>query len=439
MKIMQFLSTEVIPALGCTEPGAVALAVSRASDEVGDRSGIESVRVRLSDCVYKNGIDVGIPGVTGARGSAIAAALAVFCGCAQKGLQSLENCDEAHVRQALSWAATGAVSVESAPDRAGVFVEAKVSTRDHTATAIILREHGTISEVLLDGKIVYQNEADSSSLPSVPTSATLETSFADLYSLADHVDDVARSYLLSGVEMNQAVCEEGLSLMSEQGGSLAGALSDIVSSPDLGFRIRIECVAAAEARMRGSTLPVMSSSGSGNAGITAILPVSLVAREHALPDRVLAHGLLASHLVTSYVKHRIGRLAPVCGCVIAAGAGAAAGICRLFEADALTADRAIRTLLANTAGLFCDGAKESCALKVGTAAHEAYLSAMLSLRGKGIDRAQGVIAATVEDTVDNLARLNERGLAGLDRLMIEMIEQRNGPSTRDQAQAQANR
>ncbi|MBN1859233.1 serine dehydratase subunit alpha family protein [Candidatus Bipolaricaulota bacterium] len=426
MEIMQFLTTEVVPALGCTEPGAVALAVSRACDALDDRGGIQSVRVRVSDCVYKNGIDVGIPGVNGARGSVVAAALAMCCGCSRKGLESLENCSEEHVRQALAWIENGVIKVENAPEHQGVFVEATVRTRNHIASAVIVREHGTISEVSLDGELVYRNETLSAPHPSPSTPTVLEAAFADLYALAGGVDDAIEESLLSGVEMNQAICKEGLSLMSGRGGSLAGALADTVPSPDLGFRIRIECVAAAEARMRGSTLPVMSSSGSGNAGITAILPVSLVASAHALPNRVLAHGLLASHLVTSYVKQRIGRLAPVCGCVIAAGSGAAAGICRLFEADALTAGRAIRTLLANTAGLFCDGAKESCALKVGTAAHEAYLAAMLSLRGKGIDRAQGVIADTVEDTVDNLARLNEQGLAGLDRLMIEMIEQRNG-------------
>lgn len=426
MQIMPFLSAEVVPALGCTEPGAVALAVSRACDAIGDRKQVRSVRIRLSDCVYKNGIDVGIPGVEGARGSAVAAALAVFCGCHLKGLQSLEDCDEQHIRRALSWIDDGAVTVESASDRCGVFIEAEVRTSNHTATATILREHGRISEVKLDGELIHQDEP-SVRVGSFPTpTAALEGPFSDLYALASLVDGEVERYLLCGVAMNRSICDEGRSLMSSRSGSLAGALSDVVSLPDVGFRIRMDCVAAAEARMRGSTLPVMSSSGSGNAGITAILPVSIVAAEHELTDRTLAHGLLASHLVTSYVKHRIGRLAPVCGCVIAAGAGAAAGICRLFDADAQIAGRAIRTLLANTAGLFCDGAKESCALKVGTAAHEAYLAAALSLRGKGIDRPQGVIAATVEQTVDNLARLNARGLDGLDRLMIDIIERRAG-------------
>ena len=427
MKIMQFLSAEVVPALGCTEPGAVALAVSRACEAIGDRSEVTAVRVRLSDCVYKNGIDVGIPGVRDARGSVVAAALAVFCGCHQKGLQSLEDCEAQHVRDALSWIDTGAVTVESAPEHQGVFVEATVTTAAHSATAVILHEHGKISDVTLDGQVIQQS--DERSRPDAPPTepAAFEGTFNELYALADSVDDDIERYVLRGVDMNRAICDEGLSLISSDTGSLAGALAATVPEPDLGFQVRIDCVAAAEARMRGSTLPVMSSSGSGNAGITAILPVSRVAREHSVGDRTLAQSLLASHLVTSYVKHRIGRLAPVCGCVVAAGAGAAAGICRLFDGDAPIASRAIRTLLASTAGMFCDGAKEGCALKVGTAAHEAYLAAMLSLRGKGIDRPQGVIAATVEQTVDNLARMNERGLAGLDRLMIEMIEQRDRP------------
>ena len=422
-----FLNHEVIPALGCTEPGAVALAVSKACEALGSTGDKAHITVRVSDSVYKNGKDVGIPGVTGARGNDVAAALGALCGCPDEGLQLLRSCCPESIDEGIRWLREGRVQIEHAPEHAGVYVEAHVRTSEHEAVAIIQGEHSHICEVRLDGDCLFTAPRLSSD-----TCASLDSlgisSFEELYTAADGLSASDEAYLLEGVRMNRVVADAGEELGRETEGSLIGAAGALRTSgligADLGYRIRMACIAASEYRMSGGCLPVMSSGGSGNAGITAILPVALAAENGGGDGRDLARAVAVSHLTTSYIKSRIGRLAPVCGCVVAAGSGAAAGICKLHGASADVAAEAIRLLLSNSAGLFCDGAKVSCALKVGTAAHEAYLSAMMVMQGARIGGAQGLADETVERTIDNVARINREGLGVLDQVMISILENR---------------
>ena len=425
--ITSFLRHEVIPALGCTEPGAVALAVSRAREALGSAETVVSIAVRVSDSVYKNGKDVGIPGVEGARGNEVAAALGALCGGSDQGLQLLRSCCPEAIDEALGWLKQGRVVIEHAAGEPGVYVEAHVRSEAHEAVAVIQGEHSHICEVSHDGVCLY-------SAPRLATDSCTGLdgieipSFAALYEYVEDLSADDQEYLLEGVRMNRAVADAGLTMGGTKTGSLIGAMSELKTSgligADLGYRIRMACIAASEYRMSGGCLPVMSSGGSGNAGITAILPVALAAENGGGDGSVLARAVAVSHLTTSYIKSRIGRLAPVCGCVVAAGSGAAAGICKLHGAPANTAAEAIRMLLSNSAGLFCDGAKESCALKVGTAAHEAYLSAMMVMRGARIGGAQGLADLTVEQTIDNVARINAEGLGVLDKVMISILENR---------------
>ncbi len=415
------LGREVVPALGCTEPGAVALAVARARDALGRGVSVESVDVRVSDSVFKNGRDVGVPGIRRARGSLAAAALGARCGDANAGLEALRACGADACRDAERWIAEGRVTVRRASEESGVFVEARVAGGGHEAVATIRGTHGIVTAVHRDGVCLHE-------LPSAPpdrdaTAAAFPGSFAEAYAVGDlGPEDVA--HLLSGVGMNLAAAEAGRAGGQILAASLDALVRQGTMATDLGTQIRVACVAAAEHRMNGGMAPVMSSGGSGNAGIVAIVPVALVGFALACPDSILAAALAASHLTTAYIKARIGKLAPVCGCVVAAGSGAAAGICRLRGASVDVAAEAIRMLLSNSAGLFCDGAKQSCALKVGTAAHEAFLAAELALAGARIEGAQGLADACVEQTIDNVARINREGLAEVDRVMVAILEER---------------
>ena len=419
------LSREVVPASGCTEPGSVALAVARAREALGEVSSVDSVHVRVSDCVFKNGRDVGIPGVRGARGNETAAALAAFGGRSIDGLQVLGSVGPAAVAEALAWLKAGRVRIERAAEQVGVYVEAHVVAQGCEAAAIIRGDHRNVSQVFVDGVSVDSSSCEARDDLEDPFTSSL----AEIYELCDEIAMRDEDRLLDGVKMNLAVLEAALAASCDEVLVLTHALVGLqkrgrVQRDDLGYRIRIACVAASEYRMSGGTLPVMSSSGSGNAGIVTILPVALAADSIGASRSKTASALAVSHLTNSYVKSRIGRLAPICGCVVAAGSGAAAALCKLHGADATVATEAIRMLLSSTAGMFCDGAKQSCALKIGTAAHEAYVAALMAMSGARIIGAQGLADVTVDGTIDNVAWINDKGLHGLDRVIISLLERR---------------
>lgn len=436
LTLREFLHSEVKPALGCTEPGAVALAVARAFEEL-ERAGISgpdsvsSVRVMISDSVYKNGMAVGVPGAGGAKGNGMAAALAVFCGRSEYGLEVLKECEPAQVEAAEEWVRQQRIQIVRMPDKSGVYVEAHVTAGGHEADCVIDGHHSNIVHVSCDGSTVFQAE---SSDPAEATGPSVmdrvnAMSYEDLRRLSDEMNDEDMQYLLEGVSMNKAIAEYGLEQDSLSGLSLGKAMKNLMAQKliceDLGYLVKSYCYAASDARMAGAQLPVMSSAGSGNHGITAVLPIALVGERLGKTSFEIARALAISHLATSFVKSRIGRLSPVCGCAVAAGAGAAAGLVNLMGGSAEQEMLAMRTVLADTAGMICDGAKESCTLKVGTGAGEAYLSALFALEGRGIDSAQGVVESSIEQTTDNVGRLNREGMERVDRVMIDILDARN--------------
>jgi L-cysteine desulfidase len=252
--------------------------------------------------------------------------------------------------------------------------------------------------------------------------------YQDLLELADNMAPEEIDYVMRGVAMNKAIAEYGLASESLSGlgaGKAIWALmSDNKIEKNLAFLIRSYSSAASDARMAGAQLPTMSAAGSGNQGITAIIPVALVGESMRLREEAIARGVTVSLLSTSFVRSRIGRLTPVCGCSVAAGAGAAAGIAVLLGGNWIRAARAMQIVLSNTAGIVCDGAKGTCALRVGAAACEAYLAALIAVNDRGINSAQGIVDDTIEGTADNVGRLNAEGMRDVDRVLINIIEER---------------
>jgi len=434
--LKNFLKQEVKPALGCTEPGAVALAVARACEELSDRQDIASVRAVVSGSIYKNGMAVGIPGTRGARGNAIAAALGAICGKAANGLEVLKDSSREDVAKAEQWVRDERATIYCDPDRTGVYVMATVFTPEHKAVCLIEGGHSNIVKVALDGKIVFEatrGEEDAASAVN-----ELPETFAETLEAVSQLDGEDERFLLEGVRMNMAIAESGFKSSedcaacgecaqgSRFGRSLRGFMEEGRLARDPANEIRSVASAAADARMSGVLLPVMSSAGSGNHGITAILPVAIFGKSRQKSDGEIARALAVSHLVTSYVKRSIGRLSPVCGCAVAAGSGAAAGITSLLGGGAREIEDAVALMLANLAGMLCDGAKESCALKVGSAAAEAYLAANWAVSGESL-MPQGLIGGTIEETVKNIGLINREGLKTVDRLIIGILDERHRP------------
>lgn len=422
MDLRSFFEQEVKPALGCTEPGAVALAAATAARALPGE--VKSIRLRLSANIFKNGIAVGIPGTRGLRGNLLAAALGALCGDPGKGLLVLENVPEAAVEKARRMVEKGLVTQEVVPDVPSVFVEALLSGEGHTAAAVISGRHDRVVEVRADGEVTRRLLEADTNLQGRPAYIE-ELSNQDmegLWVLCGSIDGETERFLLDGVRMNREVADRGI----ESPWGLGVGYSLAESGDDLLFRIKALAGAAADVRMDGGPWPVMSSAGSGNHGITAILPVAVVAEAWGKSSRELAEALALSHLVTGLIKAYTGRLTPTCGCVIAAGAGAAAGIVRLGGGTPLQAERAVASLVSSLLGVLCDGAKGSCALKVSAGAGEAYLSARLALEGRGVSGRQGVILPGLKETAHAVAEISRHGMAAVDATVLRLLEEQEG-------------
>ncbi|MGI6131553.1 MAG: serine dehydratase subunit alpha family protein, partial [Bacillota bacterium] len=405
------------------------LATARAREQLG-AGPVDTISVRVSDSIYKNGMNVGVPGASGETGNALAAAVGALAGKADLGLEVLRDCTPEDVRAAKSMLSEGRVEVTCLPEVHGVFVEATVESASHTAVCVIRGEHTNIISVSLDGKTVFQREAvgGSASASAGDRDIIDGVRYQDLLELADHMTPEEIDYVMRGVDMNKSIAEYGLASESLSGlgaGKAIWALmSDNKIEKNLSFLIRSYSSAASDARMAGAQMPTMSAAGSGNQGITAIIPVALVGESMGLQREAVARGVMVSLLSTSFVRSRIGRLTPVCGCSVAAGAGAAAGIAVLLGGNWVHAARAMQIVLSNTAGIVCDGAKGTCALRVGAAACEAYLAALIAVNDRGINSAQGIVDDTIEGTADNVGRLNAEGMRDVDRVLINIIEER---------------
>ena len=281
--------------------------------------------------------------------------------------------------------------------------------------------HDNVIKIEKNGDIVFENDSnpDSKSGASyIDELAALDMGM--LWKQASSIDDQDEARLMEGVEMNMAVASEGISNPWALG--IGYNIHRIMPGDDILYKIKAYAGGAADVRMGGGPLPVMSSAGSGNHGITAIIPVALVAKSWGKSDRELSEALVLTHLVTRFIKVFTGVLSPICGCAVAAGAGASAGIVRLGGGTPRQAEVAIASLVASVMGMTCDGGKGSCALKVSTAAGEAYICALLALNGAGITKTQGLLKPDLRYVAQVLGEISDRGLSEMDQIMIDIMQ-----------------
>lgn len=421
----QFLYSEVKPALGCTEPGAVALAVARGVKELDEP--VEKIYLELSESVFKNGKYVGIPGTHGEKGNNLAAALGALCGNPDAMLEVLAGMKSACLLHAKSWLAEGRVKATCLDGVTGMLIRARVVSANNECVVTIEGNHTNIIEVRKNDQILFSKEKGVSEAKEVLDIFTemREMHFEDLFQFLEQITPDDEAYLLKGVEMNMTMAEEGIqgqNLGLKVGLSIKKMIDEGMIGDDPVNTARLLASAASDARMSGANLPVMSSAGSGNHGLVAIIPLAYIAQLMKVTDLELARALAVSHLVTSFIKSRTGRLTPICGCTAAAGAGAAAGISYLRGDSVEVIERAVQTILANIIGMICDGAKESCAFKVGTGAAEAVLAANMAHFGWGISRFQGVVGADIDQTIDNLIGISSLGMEGMDQIILKILQ-----------------
>ena len=420
MDLHEFFTNEVKPAMGCTEPVAVALAASIAAREFDGE--IEEVELEVSLNIYKNGRDVGIPGTNGLRGNRIAVILGALAGDPEKGLLVLENVPEAAVTKAKAMVEGGKVKVTVREEGPTIYVAVTLRNADCEVCAVIQDRHDLLHSLTKNGKPLYELSDSGDSAPAGSPAyldELKEMGIQDLWDLASSLDDKLVDYMLEGVEMNMGVAKQGLD--GTWGLGVGLTLESHKDNSGLLATVKKLAAAAADVRMSGKSAPVMSSAGSGNHGITAIIPVAVVAESEGASKRAMAEAVAFSHLVTGYVKTYTGRLTPICGCSVAAGAGAAAGMVRALGGTADMAEHAVASLISSLMGMLCDGAKGSCGLKVSAAAGEAYAAALMAMDKRGVQQDEGLVSPDLKTTCSALGDLCSRAFANADKVIVEIL------------------
>jgi L-cysteine desulfidase len=427
--VKDILRLEVAPALGCTEPVAVALATASAASLLPSRLDIDAIEVWVDPNTYKNGMAVVIPGTDGMIGLECAAAVGAFGGDPNLGLEVLKTLGEESLDLARQLLA-GNVITTHLYQETGLHVSAVVTSGENTACSEIKDAHTNIIELTLNDEPVSSEML--LGRPASPTGqsplAELEDwlvslSLSDIYDMVDDLDDEDLAFLRLGVDYNLALAQHGLKYGSGLG--IGKAIDRLVKQKllvkDIAASARLLTSAAADARMSGVNLPAMSSAGSGNHGLTAILPIWACKDFIDTDEQTLLKAIGLSHIITAYVKAHTGRLSAVCGCAVAAGAGATAGITYLVGGNVEHMAGAIKNILEDLAGVICDGAKAGCALKLNTAAGAAVQAALFSLQGVNVKDTDGIIGASTEQTVQNLGTLSHKGMVETDRIIIEIM------------------
>ena len=424
MNLHAFIFNEVKPALGCTEPVSVALCAAVAAQYLDGPP--ESLDLKMSVNIFKNGRDVGVPGTGGLRGNEMAAALGALAGRPARGLLVLEDVPAEAVERARAFLAEGRLDSEVLKDVTGVHTEIIARGGGHEVHAVVRGRHDQVWSVTRDGVAVVAppEPVAGAKIPAPDYDRELmDMDFEAIWDLAGSIDADIEAYMHEGVEMNMKVAAEGLK--QAVGLGLGKATLETSSGDDLACRVRGTTAAAADVRMAGAELPVMSSAGSGNHGITAIVPLAVVAEAEGSSPRKLAEALALSHLVTGYIKAHTGRLTPICGCSVAAGAGAAAGLVRLMGGTARQAEIAVATIISSVMGMICDGAKGACGLKVSTAAAEAFNAAKLAITGSGLTDSQGVVSTDIKTTAKAVTTLSCEAFAHVDGVLVDIMQAQN--------------
>lgn len=413
---LELLHQEVVPALGCTEPIAVALTAARAAEALGDLP--DSLDVEVSANLLKNGMGVIVPG-TGQPGLEIAAAAGAVGGDSSFGLECLCKLDDDKVSLAREMVKNGKICLGVADN--GLLLYCKVTARkgDKTAAAELQDSHSNLTRVWKDGQIILDC---GSSQGACENNSDWPLSLKAIHEFAVTTPLEAIDFILEAASMNRKVAEEGLrkEYGLGVGKSMEAQVRKRILADDMQtFAVKLTA-AAADARMAGVMLPVMSNSGSGNQGITCTMPVVACAIRAEKNDEELARALIMSHLTAIHIKHHLGRLSAHCGAMVAATA-AACGIALLLGGGEKEMEMTVRNMVGNVAGMICDGAKSSCALKVASAVGAGIQAAMLALDGSSVPGNEGIVSDDIEACIANLGRLGSTGMKETDKVILDIM------------------
>lgn len=407
---LTLLREETLPAIGCTEPVAVALCAAEASACLLKEP--YRLYLEVSPYILKNGMHVGIPGTAGLTGLDLACVLGSLLPHPEKQMTILGDVSDEKLSKAKAIVQSGSVSVRSADTPYKVWVDVRIDAADgHWARAVIQGTHTHVLLVEKDGQPLRTDrcqESESRDMPAI----TLES----VYAFATTVSQADLEFLDEIIRVNTRIACEGL---ARDYGLCVGR--HLANSPDAAQQVIAVTAAAADARMSGCQLPVMTNMGSGNQGITASLPVIETAHLLGASHEQLLRALAISELVAMEVKTHIGRLSALCGCSIAAAIGAASAMVFLRGGNFEQIAYAVNMMVGDVTGIICDGAKPGCALKIATAVSAAQRAAVLALSLEHTVQPYGIVSSDVEATIQNLGTLGRDGMGNANDVVLRMM------------------
>ena len=414
---LKTLKKEVVPSEGCTEPIAIAYAASIAAEHL--KGEIKEVNIYLSKNVIKNALGVGIPG-TGGVGIEIAAALGISIQKSYKKLTILSNFTEDELKKAKEIVDKNIINIKQKNTHKALYIEVELLAETSKSKVIIEDTHTNVTLIECDDEIIMDNNSE--------VSEDLEEDYklfkiADIYNFAKEADFDDIKFILESAKMNEKVSEEGLKgdYGLQVGSKIIQEGNFNLFSNDASNKIIAASAAASDARMDGCAMPIMTTAGSGNQGIACSIPVAQTARLLDKSEEELARALVLSNLVTIRIKKHMGRLSPLCGAGIAGATGASCGITYLLGGDLENINYCINNMISDLSGMICDGAKETCALKIATGTNAAIQCANLAMNGISATANDGIVAKDVEETIESIETLIQNGFKNVDDTILNIM------------------
>ena len=409
--IKSLINREVVLAMGCTEPVAVALAVTKSRETLGTMP--NKVEVNLSKNIFKNAMGVGIPG-TGMIGLPIAIAMGVVAGDSSRALEVLDISAE-EVEKSKQWldANKENVSINIKDTEEKLYVECICYSADDRALATIAGQHTNFIRIEKNNEVLLDKPLD---VVQSTTQNTVHLTMEKVYNFATNTPIEELEFIRETVRYNTEAAREG----AKGYGLCTGKILLEIAGDDVVHNTIARTVAASDARMDGCTKPIYSNSGSGNQGITCTLPIYEYGTQKKLPEEKITRALILSHLTSIYVKQGIGRLSALCG-IVNASIGVAAGLTYLQGGNLEQISYAIKNLINTIAGMVCDGAKPSCALKITTGLYSAFVSSELAINNKVVDATDGISEPCVDLSIVNLGKLGHDGMNDADDMILQIM------------------
>ena len=425
--LKEVLANQVYPAMGCTEPVSVALCAAYAAKALGKIP--QKAVFKLDAGTYKNGMGVRIPNTEGEKGNLLAGAMGLLIAKPELNMEILSGADKEVLSQAKKMVNAHAVTAHVLPQAHGFYVECEAQGAGGlTAKCVISGSHTHVTLLSVNGKVLREDspQENKPAGPAQYKESLRKATLADLLDAAQQADADDLAYIKKGVEMNLKAAEMGQALQ-KVGFYIKELVRKGLLQMDLLSSTKILTACAADARMDGRPVPVMSSGESGNQGVVTILVPWKVGKEMGVEETTILKSIALSHLLNGYVKVFTGELAPICGCAIAAGVGATAAIVFQQRGACVPAiTLAVNNIISDIGGMLCDGAKSGCALKVVSSTDSAIRSAYMAINDYGITEVEGFVGRTAEETIQNLGNISSQGMSRVDPMIVDIMEEKSG-------------